>query len=363
MLLFITIVLPLLFYIYHLSEYHSRQLIWFPLILAVSFSVIAISWRSIGFVDGVNFGGLDAPAYKEIYEYSGVGFEESLTLQFYERGYSVLVWFFSRYVGGYEIFQVFIYACMFLMFHYYSTKLNKSYYSLFSLILLIFFIVNSFNTLRVIFAVFLAISVLFFLSDKKYLASLALFLLSFSIHMSSFVVFLFVFFNWLYNRLGFQFYIVVLFCSIFLSGFLAVFVMPVIIEDSRLVAYANQVGEISYGTITAVFVFIALILLRYEEVLSLNRYNRSMLISLSTFYIVVPIFYFYPIAYRLFLFYLPILFFLIPSILKVYSPLEFRSIKFLPLWLIVIGYIFSRIYIFYTVEICSAGVFLLGWYD
>lgn len=363
MYLFITVVLPFLLFFYHLSAPRNKRLIVIPMILAIAFSILAISLRTIGLVDGINFGGLDAPAYKEIYGNSGVGFKESINLQFYEKGYSVLVWLFSRYVGGYEIFQVFIYSYIFLVLYYYTLRLNRSYYSFLSLMLLMFLVVNSFNTLRVVFAVFVSLPILFLLSDRRYYSSLILFLFSLSLHVSSVVVFLFIFFHWLYSRFGFQVYSFFLISSISASVFLTLFFIPFLIGDGRLVAYAGQAGDISYGTIISVTVFLLLVSLRWNELHGLNRYNKAMVLFLCTFYIVVPVFYFYPIAYRLFLFYLPILYFLIPSVLVVYSPFKLRNIKFLPLWFAVIGYVFSRVYKFYSIEIYSAGEFLFGWFD
>lgn len=362
---YLTLLTPLLYWL-RCSLFNSAHTsnvsgVIFKLIVVVFvFScILMISVREISIVEGVYYGGIDALAYKEIFEGAGIGFWDSIQVQFYEPGYAALVWFFSKFVGSYELYQVLIYSFFFLSYFFYSRHLNKSWYSFFALMLMSFYFIYSLNTLRVIFAVFLSMFILFLLPKKRYVVSILLSLICFSIHVSSIVLLLFIFFDVISRKSNRVVYCFVLAGAFLLSLMAAKYLIPLYIGESRLLAYSNQAGDISYGTMLAVTLFMSMVAIRYNDIVAMNPYNRFMVVYLSTFFLVVPVFYYYPIAYRLFLFYLPVLYFLIPSILKCCAPLHRKNFLLIPLWLSGFVYILGKIYVFYTVEVLSAGNFAL----
>jgi len=77
-------------------KFEYKVTIGFILFIFVFVSIAIISFRVIE----PGFGGIDASAYKSIYNSADKSFGQSLKAQFYEPGYAAVVWFFSSYVGS-----------------------------------------------------------------------------------------------------------------------------------------------------------------------------------------------------------------------------------------------------------------------
>lgn len=337
-----------------------RLTTFFLLFLNIAFAIFLISFRTIDMKGGQIYGGIDAPAYKAIFELANTDYLTSLLVQFYEPGYASLVWFFSRFVGDYEFFQLFLYSFLYISLFFFVRNIKFSFHLIFTLLLLNAMIVSSLNILRITVAVFASFYVFSFINQQKYFRSLLVAFLSITIHTSSVILLPIIFMCFVFDRYSRRIYFTMQFLLFILFCFFSFYILPVLLSGSRLDEYSNfNEGAFSFNTFIIATIVIFLTFNRYEQFLSYNPYNKALITTLPTIFIVMPIFYNYSIGYRFLMFYLPVVFALLPSIFYVYRFKLKSNLIFYPLIIFLYCYVFIRFFKFFTSELKYSEIYEL----
>ena len=320
----------------------------------VLLSIVMIAFRTIDVRNGVIYGGIDAPAYKMIFEDAAIDYIPSLIVQFYEPGYATLVWFFSNYVGSYEVYQLVIYSFLYYTLFFFVKQIRPTLYIFITLLLLSFMIMASLNIIRGIVAVFLGFYVLYFLNKNRFMLASFIALLGLSIHTSAIFLFIMIIFYFLHSKVSKVTYRIVYFLSFFSLLLISFFILPFVLTGTRLEGYGEyKAGEFSLNTFLLALIVTFLVFNRFSEFVRYCSFNRVLIIVLPTIFFVLPIFYNYSIGYRLLLYYLPIIFMLLPSIFYIYRFNLKRNLVYAPLVLALYLYVVIKIFIFFNVNIVN----------
>ncbi len=314
-------------------------------------SIILISFREIAIIDGIIYGGLDAPEYLLIYESANATYLDSLLIQFYEPGYATLVWFFSSYIGGYNIFQIFLYGFMYGTLYIFLKNFKPDGYLLISILMLSLMLVHSLNIIRVTLAIFIGFYVIYFLYKNNFLMASLIAMIALSVHLSALFLLIMIVFYYSYVRFGRLKYFIIYSIFTTFSIFISFIVLPRYMTSFRLAAYNENDGSFSLNTFIVASIILFLTFNRYNAFVKYNRYNQVLIAILPTIFLILPIFYNYPIAYRFLLYYLPVIYLLIPSILHIYKPKTYNDLVYLPLLFMLIIYIIIKLYKFFSYEI------------
>lgn len=331
------------------------------LFYSVVAAIFLISFRTIGYKGEESYGGTDAPAYKSIYELANTDYASSLLVQFYEPGYASLVWFFSRFVGGYEYYQIFLYTLLYLSLLIFSRKLRPSFYVLVTLFFLNSMLVSSLNVLRVTVAVFVSLHIFYFLNSRKYFKAILISLIASSIHTSAVILFPMIFMCYIFDRYSLKVYFATQFFILALFCFFSLYLLPVFISGTRLDDYTTfNKGAFSFNTFAVALIIIFLVFNRYRQMITYNSFNRSLISSLPTIFFVLPIFYNYSIGYRFLLFYLPVMFALLPSVFYIYRFRNKCNLLFSPLIFVLYFYFLLKVFNFFASELEHSEIYELN---
>lgn len=325
------------------------------LILAYIFFIVFSVFRVID----VGLGGIDALGYKMIFENAGGSIIESINNQFYEPGYSLIIWFSRTISEDYRVALFIIYTIMFLFIVNFIKNITYSRYTPVSIFLLLTLWLSSFNTTRVILAIFIGTYVYSCLLKRSYIKAILVAFIAISIHYSAIILlFIIVIHGLVENKSKIKktkLLSLTVASSLF---FLAVaYLLDSLLIGSRYQAYIGwNEGQLSTGTLIAIIISVIIGIKNYNELTNINEYNRVFIIALFAF---IPFFIMqasYPIVYRIIMFSLPILYVLVPDLIK---SLKIRYTKDIFKFLLKVplkAYLIVRVYTFLSVEIYSAQV-------
>lgn len=307
----------------------------------------------------VGLGGIDALAYKEIFYNAGGNVIESINRQFYEPGYSLIIWFSRTISDDYRVALFIIYTIMFLLIVNFIKQISWSKYTPISIFLLLTIWLSSFNTTRAILALFIGTFVYSLLFKKKYKSAIFIAIIATSIHTAASVLLLMIAVVMIIkNKSRFSpIKLITLILSISVVFFILVNYLNVFIRGTRYEAYIGwQEGELALGTFIIVMICITLSFLRINELSQINQYNRILIIILPVSITIIVLQFNYPIFYRMLLFFLPILYVFIPDLIRAFSIKKRNDLIKFPIKLGLFAYLVFRIYSFLTLEINSVGL-------
>lgn len=331
-------------------------------IIGIFFLIISYSifiWFSAFRVIDIGYGGIDALAYKKIFYNASGNIIESINNQFYEPGYAIIIWFARTLSDNYSFALIIIYSIMFLFLKNLIKEISWSKYTPISIFLLLTLWLSSFNTLRVILAIFIATSVFILLSKRKYKSALLLTIIVISIHVSSIILIPIIFIVFTIEKksklnLSKLISLLLIFILFFL---LSINIIESLLKGTRYEAYFyNEEIMLAWGTYLISFITFIFSLIKYKELIQLNKFNKVLVIILPISLTLIIIQIYFPIAYRMVLFFLPILYLLIPDIIRTYKINSTKKLIYLPIKLGLFSYLIYRIYIFLTLEINSVGI-------
>lgn len=303
------------------------------------------------------YGGRDAITYKNYFLSVNTNFVEALKIQNYEWGYSILVWIGRMITNNYSFFLLFIYSFMFIGVALFLKLGTWNKYYIFTIALMISLLLNSFNINRVILAVTIGLIVYKSLCEKKILRSFLLTILAISIHVSSVILLPCILlvillkkqvkFNWKINLL-----LVFLFSMITIGTFKIFFGL---IASSKYGIY-DQSSSIAWPTYIVIFIVFLLSVAKYKSMIELNSNNEVFIKILPMGLMVAPLQMEFPILYRMLLFFLPIVYILVPSLIKVYQMKRINQFIYPCIQFLLCFYLIIRLYVFFTIEIYSSGI-------
>ncbi|WP_170169110.1 EpsG family protein [Mesobacillus subterraneus] len=302
------------------------------------------------------YGGIDAMAYKLYFIGSEGTWIESLNFQNYEFGYATMIWLVRNFTDDYKVVLFLIYTALFLMLVKYAKYMTRNISTLFSLFLLLALIINSFNTTRVIIAVFIGLMVYILIYKEKYVKAVILSLFALSIHISSVILLPMIAISMmLRKKMSFTRLIIWVLLTTILA-FISINVVETIIGNGKYYVYINYKEGIALQTYLIIFIVFLLSVYKYRELIEINSFNKTLITILPLAFVIIPLQLKYSILYRMLLYFLPIVYTLIPSLLKAYSVRNFNSIYYAPIKIGLITYLVLKIYIFINVELASAGL-------
>lgn len=308
----------------------------------------------------VGLGGMDAIGYKTIFNNAGGNLVDSLNRQFYEPGYAVLIWISRTISEDYRVALFIIYSIMFILMASYIKYINFNKYSFLSIFLLLTLWLSSFNITRVILALFLGTLVYTLLFRRKIKSALLIATLATTIHTAAVILFpIIVLVALIENRVKFKpkklVFLIFLLTSFFL---LAINIIDRIIIGTRYDVYLERAqGSMATGTYVIVAISFIISLFKFNNLNKFSSYNKTLIIILPVCLTLIPLQASISIVYRMVIFFLPILYILIPEIIRTF---QLRSIKEVienvPIKLGLFSYLIYRIYDFFSIEINHIGV-------
>lgn len=323
------------------------------LLIAGMIFVIFSSFRRID----IGYGGTDAITYKNYFLSVNTNLKEALLIQNYEWGYSFIVWFGRTLTENYSLFLVFIYSFMFFGVIKFLKFSKWNNYNFFVIALMITLLINSFNINRVVLAVVLGLFVYIFLHKDQYIRALLLTIIATTIHISSVILFPCILTVYLmrnqknisWKKILFwiaNFSIVSVAFLKFSSG---------LISSSKYGIY-NQESSIAWPTYLIILFVFTLSLFKYKEMVLTNPFNKTLILILPIALIIAPLQIQFPILYRMLLFFLPVLYTLIPSLIVVLRFKKIDQFYNLIIQLVLVLYLATRLYVFFQTEIYSSGI-------
>lgn len=320
--------------------------------------IIFILFSAFRVID-IGLGGIDALAYKNIFHNVSGNIIESLNYQFYEPGYATIIWFAKTLSDNYSFALTIIYSIMFLFLIRIIKEISWSKYTPISIFLLLTLWLSSFNTVRTILAIFIATSVYIFLSKREYKRALLLTIFAISIHVSSVILIPIIFIVYMIDKKS-KFSILKLISMIIILTLIFLFSIAIIenlIEGTRYEAYLyNEVIILAWGTYLISFISFIFSLIKYKELIKLNQINKVLVIVLPISLSLIIVQINFPIAYRMVLFFIPILYIIIPDIIRSYKIKTTKDFIYFPIKIGLFLYLIYRLYIYFTLEIISVGI-------
>ena len=116
-------------------------------------------------------------------------------------------------------------------------------------------------------------------------------------------------------------------------------------------------SSVAWGADFAIIVFSILCFAKFNQLKQLAEINEIFMMALPVGIICIPLQWNMSIMYRMLLYFLPVIFALIPSIIKCYNDVDEGKIKSLAVVVISYGYLLLRLYSF-----CTEDVFTLNKY-
>ena len=305
----------------------------------------------------VGIGGIDAYVYKLYFLGAKTSWIEAIEYQNYEVGYATIIWLFRLLTDDYRFVLFFLYTFMFIVLVVFVRYITFNMYTFLSIFLLLALIINSFNTLRVIIAVFIGMVVYIQLFKSKYLNSILLSIVAISIHISALILFPIISVHFIINKrknISFKkliFYV----CSLSIITVVLMWLAKPIIMNSNYHIYNNE-GGIALQTYIMILILFLLSVLKYKQMVNINKFNKTLITILPIGLIILPLQMEYSILYRMVLYFLPIIYSLIPPLIRSLSITSIKKIHYFFIKLGLVLYLILKIIIFFTVEVKSAGL-------
>jgi hypothetical protein len=339
-----------------------KPISYFLLFFVSALNIILISFREIGYENGVIYGGFDSINYARLFYVANIDYVDSIIMQASEPGFATLVWFFSVYIGNYSIFQIPLYLFIFYSYYFFTKKLPRTPYALISFVLIAFFIVDSFNTLRQVLAVFVSFFAYNSLSKGGYRNAVIIAACAVAFHVSAIILFLIIFFHWVHDKTSERASVYLIYGAVLFGAVItAFFVVPYFISGTGYSEYEERgAGEFSLNTFIAAGVILYMALNRRKELVSYNEFNRTLMWVLPSIIFVLPIFYRYGMGYRFLLFYTPVMYILMPSLFQSYRLTSSKNLAYIPLYIAICLYVVARVYRFFSEEHEYAGAYRFG---
>lgn len=320
--------------------------------------VFLISYRFIGDLGGENYGGIDSIPYKLMYEYAGVGYIESIKSQTYEPGFASIVWLFSSAGFTYAHYQMFLYAFFGISFYKILEKTDINKYTPLIIFLGMLYILGSVNIFRITVAIFIFYYAMFSLRAGRGYLSIALSLCAILVHISSLVPVLALIFMHITKKASGIMYVTLYVIIAAIISLFAFTVLSTLLAGTKYGVYVTEEKIISLNTY--IFAVFLLIFLSKKFFKKKGEYVAMMSDFIMTIFLTLPIYLAFPIVYRFLLFYLPAMYFVLPSMLVRYTPNSWYRMIYAPVYCGVLAFIALKIYYAYTIEFENYGRYILN---
>lgn len=207
------------------------------------------------------------------------------------------------------------------------------------------------NTLRMSISVSIALYSLISMHEKRWITALIIIICAASVQISAVILLpvLIVLFI-AYNRNNYRKSL--LFALIGLGIIFTIAMFGLINRIALGTDKSVNVGHssVAWSTDLAIIIFSAICFANFKQLKNTSGLNEVLMMALPVGIICIPLQFNISVMYRMLLYFLPIIYSLIPSIIKSYSNNK-NKLKYFAVIIIAYGYLFSRVYSFISEEI------------
>lgn len=270
----------------------------------------------------------------------------------FEPGYSFAVWLVRQVTSDYKFMLWVWHTLTFIL----TVGFYKKVYLKNDYLLVIFagftLLMSQFNTLRMSISVSIALYSLISMYERQWIKSLIIIICASSVHITAVImipVLMVVFI--VYNSNQYKKTLIVF--LIIMGSILTIaslgLINIIVLGMGEKNIYVGH-SSVAWGTVFAIIVFLILSYKKFDQLKRISGINEIFMMALPVALICIPLQLNISIMYRMFLYFLPVIYSLIPSIIKCYKDTEKKEIYFLTM-IISYGYLFSRAYSFITEEV------------
>ena len=278
----------------------------------------------------------------------------------FEPGFSFIVWIVRQLTTDYRF--------MILVWHTLTFILIIKFYKLIYLknhtFLIIFvgltLLITQFNTLRMSISILVALFSLIAMYEKRWIKSLIIIICAISVHITAVImlpVFMVIFIT--YNRKNSKksvIAILIIFGIVFtISMFGLINKFAINTEKNIYVGYSS----VAWGTDAAIIVFLILSYVKFNQIRKMAGINEIFMMALPVELICIPLQLNMAMMYRMILYFIPIIYFLIPSIIQCYKETE-NKVKYITITIVSYAYLLLQIYSFITEEIVYLNRYIIS---
>ena len=212
-------------------------------------------------------------------------------------------------------------------------------------------LMSQLNTLRMSISVSIALYSLISMHEKRWITALIIIICAASVQISAVILLpvLIVLFI-AYNRNNYRKSL--LFALIGLGIIFTIAMFGLINRIALGTDKSVNVGHssVAWSTDLAIIIFSAICFANFKQLKNTSGLNEVLMMALPVGIICIPLQFNISVMYRMLLYFLPIIYSLIPSIIKSYSNNK-NKLKYFAVIIIAYGYLFSRVYSFISEEI------------
>lgn len=290
------------------------------LVILFLFFILFTVFRTIGENGSV---GKDVIEYKERFDSANRPLIQSLINQGNEPLYGVFVWAIRKISSDFRFFLLCYYSILFIIQIKILSKITVSVITVFSYFAICFvLIINSFNLMRNILAMFVCWLAYIDLDKKKYIKSIVFITIAALIHFSAMICYpvwlCFVFAD--KNNFSLK-KVICLWIIMMVLFFLLKVSIPAflfLIINRKYVNYLRASG-MAFNTFIGRSYLLLLTTWKFKALMHHNSMNRVMLVVLLVNFLVIPLQSVMPMTYRMLMMADPAVFFLVPELICVYK--------------------------------------------
>lgn len=322
------------------------------IILAYIIYIVFSIFRKIEFSGEFNIGGTDAAGYADYFAGAVAPYLEYIKITPMEKGFTTINWILRQFTSSYIFNLLFWHTLTFVLTIKFFQYLKFDKYSIFAGLLILTNLISQFNTLRMSIGIAIGLIVLINLGKKKWLKALTLIIIAITIHNSG-VILIPVWIVCLlidkWNQFPIRKLVIYIGLGIIVSIFAIKIVTIIFASSPKYEFYLGEKSSVAWGTDIAVFAIFVLSILKYREMIEINPFNKILILTLPVCLICIPLQYEISIIYRMTMYFMPVLFALIPSLFKCYSKVRY-SVSSIGIKVVLYGYMVFRTYSFFIEE-------------
>ncbi|ALO33662.1 hypothetical protein CMT41_02240 [Colwellia sp. MT41] len=256
-------------------------------------------------------------------------------------------------------FSIFLFCYFFVLLVLYKNitqKLTISFFNILSYYLIALLLIDSFNISRMILGVFILFFSVVALADNKYLKAIFLIVIATSIQLVCAWGVVFIIYKYTYEKIKNKKVFYTLYLSSLGVSYLLVELFKFILVS---IEYGHYVVDES-GTVSFLNYIYAMILIMFfyftkSKFEIKNKITLQIFYLLPTIFYIVPLYSAIPIAYRFNYIYILFFIFIIPDMLNIcISKIKSGQWGFLGFLIVVLIYIFMKVFNFFTRDIYAA---------
>lgn len=207
------------------------------------------------------------------------------------------------------------------------------------------------NTLRMSISVSIALYSLISMHEKRWITALIIIICAASVQISAVIllpvlIVLFIAYNRNNYRKSLLFALIGLGIIFTIAMFGLINRIALGTDKSVYVGHSS----VAWSTDLAIIIFSAICFANFKQLKNTSGLNEVLMMALPVGIICIPLQFNISVMYRMLLYFLPIIYSLIPSIIKSYSNNK-NKLKYFAVIIIAYGYLFSRVYSFISEEI------------